>query len=247
MQRSDLTELYRNGPEHVVNADRPVLMVGGAGAEAAEVLSFLRAEPALQGAPVVAADGGAGLALAAGLTPDAVIGDFDSLTGADRARLDPATLHHVTEQETTDFDKALRMTRAPVVVGAGFLGGRIDHQLAALTVLARHPDRLCVLAGAEDVLCLCPPDLSLHLTAGDRLSLYPLAEVRGRSDGIDWPIDGLTLRPDDRSGTSNRVTSGPVRLRIETPGMLLILPRPALRPLLEALSRSAAQWPARAG
>ena len=30
MQRSDLTELYRNGPEHVVNADRPVLMVGGA-------------------------------------------------------------------------------------------------------------------------------------------------------------------------------------------------------------------------
>ena len=54
--------------------------------------------------------------------PQAVIGDFDSLSDLGRAAI-PATRQHVIpEQDTTDFDKALRSIRAPFVLGLGFSG-----------------------------------------------------------------------------------------------------------------------------
>ncbi|MEC7300128.1 MAG: thiamine diphosphokinase [Pseudomonadota bacterium] len=234
--------------EEIVCAEGPVLLFGGALTKAAQAArDALIPWAELKDAPLVAADGGARLVLGGGLVPDAVIGDFDSLSDADRAQLDPARLHHISEQETTDFDKALRSIRAPVVVGIGFHGARIDHHLAAMSVLARHPDRPCILVGEEDVTCLCPPRITLDMTPGDWLSLYPLAPVTGRSSGLDWPIDGLDFAPDARIGTSNRVGADQVRLTMDAPAMLLILPRPALRPLLAALSRSDARWPSRAG
>lgn len=229
--------------EDIVTAEGPVLLLGGGDPDGAErILATVLGEHAMIDAPVVAADGGAALARAAGLVPDAVIGDFDSLSDVDRAVLDPATLHHIPEQETTDFDKALGAIRAPVILGFGFVGGRLDHELAALSGLTRQPGRRCVLVGAEDVTCLCPPEVALDLAPGTRLSLYPLAEVRGTSEGLQWPIGGLTFRPDGRIGTSNRVT-GPVRLSVDAPAMLLVLPRLCLGPLLTGLAQSGAQWP----
>lgn len=234
--------------EQIVTSPHAVWLLGGADPERAlTVFRAARADTALEKAPVVCADGGAALARRAGVDPVAVIGDFDSLSDEDRAAIDPARLHHIPEQETTDFDKALSRIRAAVVLGVGFTGGRVDHQLAVMTGLARLPDRPCILIGEEDVICLCPPRLRLDLPPGSRLSLYPLAEVEGRSTGLDWPIDGLAMRPDGRIGTSNRVSGGSVSLTMAAPAMLLILPRPALRPLLAGLSRSDARWPARAG
>ena len=234
--------------EHIVCTEAPAILLGGVCSDASlsDVRSIV-AMPDLSGAPIVAVDGGARLALEAGLHPDAVIGDFDSIRDEDRAQLDPATLHYIEEQETTDFDKALRNTRAPVILAAGFHGARIDHHLATLSVLTRHPDRPCILVGPEDVTCLCPPQITVNLTVGDWVSLFPMRAVQGRSSGLQWPIDGLHFAPDDRVGTSNRAVKPEVTLEMDSPAMLLILPRPALRPLLAALSHSAARWPARAG
>ncbi|WP_372893312.1 thiamine diphosphokinase [Rhodosalinus sp.] len=212
----------------------------GAGAAPDEDIAAARAH-----APrVVAADGGAGRALAAGLMPEAVFGDFDSLDTATRRALPEDRLHHVPEQETTDFDKALRHTLAPLVLGVGFLGARLDHLLAAQTVLARRADRRCLLIGGADLVFLCPPELSLDLDAGCRVSLYPLAEVRGRSEGLFWPIDGLTFAPGGVIGTSNRVTEGPVRLSMAAPAMLVILPREALGAAVTSLAAPGPAWPA---
>lgn len=234
--------------EQIVTSPNAVWLLGGADPDrAVSQFAAARAETGLTEAPVVCADGGAALARLAGVDPLAVIGDFDSISDKDRAAIDPARLHHVPDQETTDFDKALSRIRAGVILGVGFTGGRLDHQLAVMTGLALQPDRPCVVIGEEDVICLCPPRLRLDLPQGSRLSLYPLAGAEGTSEGLDWPIDGLTLHPDGRIGTSNRVTHGQVSLTMASPAMLLILPRPALRPLLAGLTRSDARWPSRAG
>ncbi|MFY0634883.1 MAG: thiamine diphosphokinase [Vannielia sp.] len=180
---------------------------------------------------VVAADGGADAALAHGLRPEAVIGDFDSLSPAARAALAPETLHHVAEQDSTDFEKVLQRVRAPMLLAVGFLGRRLDHQLAALTTLVRHHHQPCLLLGADDIAFAAPPDIALDLPAGTRLSLYPLAEVTGRSEGLEWPIDGLAFAPAGRIGTSNR-TTGPLRLSFDAPGMVVITPPEALDALL---------------
>lgn len=190
----------------------------------------------LELAPVlVAADGAARAAIKAGLLPEAVIGDLDSLDPLTRAAIPPDRLHMISEQETTDFDKAIRHIAAPLILAVGFTGMRLDHELAVYNALVRNPDRAVIVIGEYDICCHLPSNLTLALEVESRLSLFPMAEVTGRSVGLFWPIDGLTLAPWGRVATSNRVT-GPVRLDMDGPGMLLILPRASLRPLMQALA-----------
>lgn len=218
----------------IVESPAPVVLVGGGACH----LPALKA--AIRGRTVVAADSGAEAVLAVGRVPDAVIGDMDSLRAEARAQLPVEVLHEIPEQDSTDFDKGLRSIAAPLVLGYGFLGKRLDHQLAAMTVLVRRAAQRCVLVGAEDVVCLCPPALALDLAAAERVSLYPMGPVRGRSTGLRWPIDGLDFAPGVRGGTSNEA-QGPVTLAMEAPLMLLILPVTCLDALLAGLD-AAPPW-----
>ena len=191
---------------------------------------------AMQRAPrLVAADSGADRLLALGLKPEAVIGDFDSISAAAQAALGPERLHPIAEQDTTDFDKALRSIAAPFVLALGFDGARMDHGLAVLNALVRHRDRACVVVGAKDVVFHVPPALDLALKVGDRLSLFPMGAVQGWSEGLRWPIEGLAFAPDTIIGTSNEVSLRQVRLRMGGAGMLAILPRARLDAVLSGL------------
>ncbi|KAA2311471.1 thiamine pyrophosphokinase [Pseudooceanicola sediminis] len=227
--------------DSVIESAGPVALIGGGdvpGAVAERVLGMAGA--------VVGADGGAEWLLRRGRMPDAVIGDMDSLTPRWSRRLPPERLHRVTEQDSTDFEKCLTRIEAPLVLGVGFLGAQVDHMLAAFSVLARFPDRPCLLAGSNDVVFHAPPRLRLTLGRGARFSLYPMRQVSGHSVGLEWPIDGVTFAPDARVGTSNRVR-GPVELSFDGPGMLVILPVAALADVVAALLGSDARWPALAG
>ncbi|QCO56511.1 thiamine diphosphokinase [Pseudorhodobacter turbinis] len=192
---------------------------------------------------LVAADGGADRALELGARPAAVIGDLDSITQSARTELGTA-VHHIAEQDSTDFDKALRNINAPFVLGLGLLGGRVDHELSALAVLARRAAMPCLLIGPEDVIFAAPPLLDIAMRAGDRFSLFPFAPVAGRSVGLKWPIDGIEFAPIGRGGTSN-MALGPVRLEMDAPGMLVIVPRERLREALAA-RLAAGAWGAKA-
>lgn len=220
----------------IVQQSQPVTLIGGA------EVNNKRLERALALAPyLVAADGGADAALAHGRMPDAVIGDFDSLSAEARGRIPPGHLHPIPEQDSTDFDKCLRNIQAPLVIGVGFSGDRLDHQLAACNTLVRHPGRRCILLGREELVFLAPPSLRMELPPDTLLSLFPMGAVEGVSDGLHWPIAGLNFAPDGRVGTSNR-TTGPVYLSLTAPKMLVILPEHALEATTDALMRTVPNW-----
>lgn len=221
----------------IVDVAEPVTLVGGAPSGNDDLAAARAVAPI-----VVAADGGADTCLAAGIAPVAVIGDMDSLSDTARVRF-ADRLFAVTEQETTDFDKALRHVAAPLVVAVGFSGGRFDHELAVLNSLLRHPGRPCVILGRESLTFLCPPQLDLRLAPATPVSLFPLGPAPVRSTGLVWPTDGLDFRPEGRIGTSNAMgPGGAARLVAATPRMLVILPRAALEPAAAAL-RAAPRWP----
>lgn len=223
--------------QEIVRSAAGVTLVGGGKVRPADLEEALRFAPCL-----VAADGGARAALSAGRMPEAVIGDMDSLPADVSAKLPRERLHRIADQDTTDFDKALRSIRAPLVLGVGFLGRRIDHQLANLNVLVRRKEPPCVLIGKRDIVLASPPRISLELLPGSRVSLFPMAPCAGRSVGLHWPIDGLEMAPAGGVGTSNRVAQGhegAVELSFDGSGMLLILPRKALPAVVDALSRRA--------
>lgn len=214
----------------IVESNGGVTLAGGA-PFGARLLAMARAH-----APeIVAADGGADRLLRLGVRPRAVIGDLDSITAAARAQL-ADRLFPIPEQETTDFDKALRSVAAPFVLALGFQGARLDHGLAVLNALVRHNDRRALVLGARDVTFLAPPEMALDLPSGTRLSLFPMAPVRGESEGLRWPIGGLHFAPDAMIGTSNEVAARRVRLSFDAPAMLVILPLRQLPAVLRSLS-----------
>lgn len=211
--------------------DKGVTLVGGGPVRRRDLGLCLARAPV-----VVAADGGADRLLAHGVVPEAVIGDFDSISAAARAAILVERQHLVAEQATTDFDKALRLVRAPFVLALGFAGARMDHALAAMTTLVVRADQPCILIGPEDLAFACPSQIALTLPVGERVSLYPMARVRGVSHGLEWPIDGIDFAPDGVIGTSNRVV-GPVVVEMERRGMVMILPRRRLDAVITALRR----------
>ncbi len=195
----------------------------------------------------VAADGGAAVLVDSGHMPEAVIGDLDSLNASYLRKIPAERLFPIQEQDSTDFDKALRHIQAPIVLAVGFLGARIDHQLATFNAIVRHQDRFCVLLGEHEVIFHAPPRMKLALEPGSIVSLFPLRKVQGRSRGLKWPIDGLTMEPDGRVGTSNQA-EGDIDLQMDGPGMLVIVPRTALDDVMQAfLSGRTGRWPALGG
>jgi thiamine pyrophosphokinase len=213
----------------IVESSEGVTLVGGGPVSAAALAGALRFAPR-----IVAADGGADRLLRLGKEPEAVIGDMDSISASGRVTLAPR-LFPIPEQESTDFDKALRSIAAPFVLGLGFSGARLDHGLAVLNGLVRQPDRRCLILSARDVTFLCPPEMTLKLPVSSRLSLFPMGPVIGASDGLRWPLQGHDFAPDAMIGTSNEVTAPVVHLRFSAAKMLVILPRAALPAVLSGL------------
>lgn len=211
----------------IVESLQGVTLAGGGPFGKAALARAMRLAPR-----IVGADGGADRLLRLGVEPEAVIGDFDSISQQARARL-VGRLFPIAEQETTDFDKALRSISAPFVLGLGFAGARLDHGLAVLNALVRQADRRCLVLSPQDVVFLAPPEIEMTLPVGSRLSLFPMGAVAGESEGLRWPLQGLHFAPDGMIGTSNEVSARRVRLRFSARKMLVILP---IRSLAAALS-----------
>lgn len=204
-------------------------LLGGGPTHLRHVIQSLKAAPIL-----VCADGGADLAVAHDLPIEAVIGDMDSLSAQALAGIDSTRVHHIAEQDSTDFEKCLYSVTAPAILAHGFTGGRMDHELAACSALVRHPDQRCILMGEQDLCFLAPLDFEIDLPMGTRFSLYPMGQVSGRSHGLKYPIDGLEMSPATQIGTSNEVT-GPVSLHIDARLMLVLLPVEHVGLVLDAL------------
>lgn len=190
--------------EPVLEFDGVLVIVGGGDADAA-----LLRELAASGAHLVGADGGGDVIAAAGLVPEAIIGDLDSID--DPAGWEARTrVLRVSEQDTTDFEKALYSTRAPVTIALGMTGGRFDHTLAALDSVLRHArERHIILVDTDDLALAVAGPFSFAVAPGDRVSIHPLGPVRFRSStGLAYPLDNLLLAPGVRLGTSNATTAG---------------------------------------
>lgn len=195
----------------IAEFDDPIVIVGG-GSVDAELLRELYAS----GCRLIGADGGADQIVDAGLKPEVIVGDFDSLREP-LSWLGKTRLIQLPEQETTDFEKALYSTRAPVTIGLGMTGGRFDHTLAALDAMARYArKRHIVLVDEQDIALGLTREFAFEVAAGDRVSIHPLAPITfWHSDGLEYPLDAVKLAPGVRTGTSNMATTGAFAIQPE--------------------------------
>ncbi len=209
-----------------------ITLVGGGSASRGAYRAARRLAPR-----VFAVDGGANHLKAWGERPEAILGDLDSVRDLDwwSSQKDVYVLK-TPDQETTDFEKALDRLQAEVVLAVGFLGGRLDHALAALHALAARPGRRILLIGAQEVVFLAPPLWRARLKPGDRLSIWPIRPVTvSRSRGLRWPLDPLRLEAGLKIGSSNEVSEPEVSAAFDAPGALILLPRARLEAAVASL------------
>jgi len=190
----------------------------------------LRAEAARCTA-LVAADAGAALCLAAGLLPDAVVGDFDSLPAEARARIPLERQHPSDDADTNDLEKALAFvaagwgaeTEVVLAAGGGVDGGRMDHALANLGPIVREPHaRISMVDGEGRLFALRKGRATFDGFAGKRLSLLPwsLRGVTASESGVRYPLERAHLVLGGR-GVSNEITGD--RAIVEVPdGVALV-------------------------
>lgn len=183
---------------------------------------------------IIGADGGAARALSWGLVPHLVLGDMDSLTDGERAKLEGLGCHfvvHPRAKDETDLELALTYAAeqgAKEIVILGALGGRLDHTLANLLLLTL-PDleKLHVrIVGDDEEICLVRSGGTVALAGkpGDLVSLLPLGgDARGvMTSGLAWMLQGDTLYFGFSRGVSNEMTGKTARVEVER-GYLLVV------------------------
>jgi thiamine pyrophosphokinase len=180
----------------------------------------------------VATDGAWAKARSAGVPVDVVIGDFDSLSVAQRAELNASGARVIPFPEAKDWtdlelaiDHALRMRPACIVV-YGALGGRTDHAMTNLHLLEKGLEAgvpmECVTA--TETIRLIDGDLVLAgARIGDSVSLVPITEsVRLSTEGLEYELRDERLRRAASRGVSNAVRSLPARIAVAE-GRLLVV------------------------
>lgn len=118
--------------------------------------------------PIVAADGGANFLADHNIVPELIIGDLDSVEEQKIKNVETQKIIRISNQNTTDLEKVLLNTQSPLTLGIGFLGSRIDHELAALSALVKFSHKKIILIGEKDIVLLSPPSFSLSSFEGMR-------------------------------------------------------------------------------
>ncbi len=217
----------------IVSDTSPICLVGGG--EISQT-AFLAAEN--RTSCFVAVDSGADVLLARGLTPRAVIGDLDSLSPHARSAF-ADQLVHIAEQATTDFEKALTRVAAPLIFAIGFTGGRLDHMMSVLNVLARNAERPVVLLDDADASFVAAAGTTkITLPQGARISVMPIGPCRSATlTGVVWSFEDQDMRLDKFTSPSNAALGGDVHLCVSDP-VLVTLSRDFLDEALTAFVRA---------
>jgi thiamine pyrophosphokinase len=186
---------------------------------------------------LVAADGGAGHALRFGIIPDVVIGDLDSVSEGDLARIEEAggTVHRFpAEKDETDLELALDFAAAhgaARITCYGLFGGRWDMTFANLLLLADRRFagiRLEVVAGADRIYILHGGETrNLAGRPGDTVSVLPLGgPAEGLTyDGLTWPLTDADLPFGSPRGVSNALASENASISLRKGVVLIFITR----------------------
>jgi thiamine pyrophosphokinase len=198
-------------------------------------------------AVVVAADGGVDHALAVGVMPSVVVGDFDSISPAGMAAVVAAgaEIHrHDAAKDHTDLELALQLAMGMepaevVVIGGG--GGRLDHVLANAAVLASPVlaavDVVAHLGNAVVHVVRAGRPCVVNATPGTILTLLALgATATGvTTTGLRFALNGDDLHPWSARGVSNECVAVSATVEIATGVVLAVVPDSAKPPMVEQM------------
>jgi thiamine pyrophosphokinase len=184
---------------------------------------------------IIAADSGLHAAERAGVVPDLIIGDMDSIGDpAILARYPPESVRRwPRDKDYTDTELAMAIMRergiADIVLVGG-CGGRLDH-LFAIKALFDGECFPSLWIGEESVVIAVGDGASScgvrvsSIGSEDPVSVFPVGEhpQACASDGFHWPVDGLGWN-EGRYSLSNRCPAGSFEFFCTEGRFILVVP-----------------------
>ncbi|MFM2073090.1 MAG: putative thiamine pyrophosphokinae [Actinomycetota bacterium] len=187
---------------------------------------------------VIAADSGLDVARAAGLEPNLLVGDLDSITASGLRWADDHAIEiqrHPADKDQTDAALALEQAAARGAEALTLHGpahtDRLDHLLGALIALgAPHMatmERVSAQFGTTTVHVLHPGrTVNIELPPN---AVFSLLALHGGCTGVSvqgarWPLDDAALQPAETRGISNQSIGTPVLISVATGVLTVIVP-----------------------
>lgn len=180
---------------------------------------------------VIAADGGLRHTQALGLTPNEIIGDFDSLNYIPSG----AQVFPVMKDDTDSMlavRRGLELGFRDFVIYGAMDGPRLDHTVANFQTLQFLADRDArgILVG-RDFLATVIREETIRFPAGAEggISLFCLGpDAEGVTlEGLLYPLENAVLTSGFPLGVSNHFTGAEARLRVTRGSLLALWERPA--------------------
>ena len=147
---------------------------------------------------ILAADGGADRALSAGVRPDVVIGDLDSVSPQAKKILPAEKFIFVNNQNNTDLEKALDYLIAHQCTQCtltGFVGGRWDFTFGNFLSVYPYLDKMDIcVAGKGWKIWPLTHSVTKNVRPGARVSLIPAADCQNVTlQGLVYPLEHANL------------------------------------------------------
>lgn len=181
---------------------------------------------------VISADSGARHCKSFQVTPDLLVGDFDSVSEADYIGLDAAgveILRFPVEKDMTDSELAIEIALergCSKVILLGALGTRLDHSVSNLFLLKKLLDLGVegIIADEHNEVRLINSSIELERENGVNITLLPLAGgTKGvTTQGLYYPLKNAVLEVGSSWGVSNKFSEDIARVTVEE-GYLLVM------------------------
>ncbi len=187
-----------------------------------------------EGALVIAADAGLTHLRSAGVTPDLIVGDFDSLGYRPEGT---NVLFHHPEKDDTDMLLAVREALrrgAETLIIFGGLGGRPDHEFAnyqTLVFIAEQGARGFLVG--RGFVCTVLQNGRIAFDHGQQ-GVFSIFCQGGRAEGVTlsglkYPLTDRTLTNSYPLGVSNAFTGAPAAISVRDGALLLMWQADAFR------------------
>ncbi len=177
---------------------------------------------------VICADKGYLYAKNAGITPDVVVGDFDSFNSTITDNCEIITLNPIKDDTDTfhSIDIAIERGYTDFTI-LGALGGRLDHSFAnisALEYISQKGAKGILLSEKERVEFLSKGEYSYNYKE-KTFSLFPFgcSEVCVSYEGVFYPLEKYKIKSGLSLGISNVFTSDESQITIYDGNAILII------------------------
>lgn len=181
---------------------------------------------------LIGCDGGAAHVLSLGLTPHAVIGDFDSISAKVMSRLKKRKvecIRYPRDKIYTDTELGVALAKergCKEIILTGIRGSSSDHFLGNLFLLAKKrfaKIRMRIIEGKEEIE-LVRKRLMIEGKKGETVSLVPLGpDARGvTTKGLFYPLKNAVLQAGSSRGIRNHMTGKHAEVSVRK-GTLLVI------------------------